>query len=97
MENSKIKGLLLKPPGANIKEFLLTILSEAKRPQTQCLSPQGEFWVCSEANSRMVQNSFQGAKGNLGNRPQSFEAKGQGSPPQKYLLKKPGNSRRILD
>jgi hypothetical protein len=26
-------GLLLKPPGANIKEFLLTNLSEAKRPQ----------------------------------------------------------------
>jgi hypothetical protein len=30
-------------PGANIKEFLVTILSEAKRPQRQCLSPQGEF------------------------------------------------------
>ncbi len=30
-------------PGANIKEFWLTILSEAKRPQRQCLSPQGEF------------------------------------------------------
>jgi len=30
---SHIKGLLLKPPGANIKEFLLIILSEAKRPQ----------------------------------------------------------------
>jgi len=30
-------------PGANIKEFLVTILSEAERPQTQCLSPKGEF------------------------------------------------------
>jgi hypothetical protein len=30
-------------PGANIKEFLGTILSEAKRPQIQCLSPKGEF------------------------------------------------------
>jgi len=30
---SNVKGLLLKPPGANIKEFLLTILSEVKRPQ----------------------------------------------------------------
>jgi hypothetical protein len=30
-------------PGANIKEFLVTILSEAKPPQIQCLSPKGEF------------------------------------------------------
>jgi hypothetical protein len=30
---SDVEGLLLKPPGANIKEFLLTILSEVKRPQ----------------------------------------------------------------
>ena len=64
---------------ANIKEFWLTILSEAKRPQTQCLSPEGEFWVCSEANSRMVQNYFQRAKGNPGNRPHSMEAKKQRS------------------
>jgi len=41
-------------PGANIKEFLVTILSEVKRSQTQCLSPKGEFWVCSETNFRMV-------------------------------------------
>ena len=66
-------------PGANIKEFLLTILSEAKRPQTQCLSPTGEFWVCSEANSIMVKNSFQRAQGNQGNRPQKFEANKQRS------------------
>ena len=26
-----------------LKIFSLTILSEAKRPQTQCLSPEGEF------------------------------------------------------
>jgi cytoplasmic iron level regulating protein YaaA (DUF328/UPF0246 family) len=64
-------------PGANIKEFWLTILSKAKRPQTQCLRPKGEFWVCSEANSRMVQNSFQKVKGNPGNRPHSMEAKKQ--------------------
>ena len=51
----------------NIKEFLVTILSEAKRPQIQCLSLEGEFWVCSEANSRMVKNSFQRGKGYLGN------------------------------
>jgi hypothetical protein len=50
-----------------MKEFLVTILSEAKRPQTQCLSPKGEFWVCSEANSRMVRNSFQRVKEGLGN------------------------------
>jgi hypothetical protein len=24
-----------------------------------CLSPKGEFWICSEANLRMVQNYFQ--------------------------------------
>jgi hypothetical protein len=43
------------------------ILTEVKRPQTQCLSPKGEFWVCSETNCRMVRNSFQRAKGGLGN------------------------------
>ena len=64
-------------PGANIKEFWLAILSKAKRPQTQCLSPKGEFWACSEANSRMVHNSFQRAKGNPGNRPHSMDAKKQ--------------------
>jgi len=68
-------------PGANIKEFWLTILSEAERSQTQCLSPKGEFWVCSEANSRMVHNSFQRAKGNLCNRPHKTETKGQGCSP----------------
>jgi len=31
---SHLHGLLPKSPGANIKEFLLTILSEAERPQT---------------------------------------------------------------
>ena len=46
-------------PRRNIKEFWLTILSEAERSQIQCLSPKGEFWVCSEANSRMLQDSFQ--------------------------------------
>ena len=50
-----------------MKEFLVTILGEAKRPQTQCLSLKGEFWVCSEANSGMVKNSFQRAEGYLGN------------------------------
>ena len=30
-------------PGANMKEFSDTILSEAKRPQIQCLSPKGKF------------------------------------------------------
>jgi hypothetical protein len=60
------KGLLPESPGANIKEFLVTIISEVKRPQTQCLSPKGEFWVCSETNCRMVRNSFQRAKVGLG-------------------------------
>ncbi len=56
-------------PGAEINEFLLTILSESKRPQIQCLSPEGEFCICSAASSRMVKNSFQGAKWDLGNKP----------------------------
>ncbi len=73
-------------PGANIKEFWLTILSEVKRPQTQCLSPKGEFWVCSAANSRMVQNAFQRAKGNPGNMPYSMEAKKQWSHLLKFFL-----------
>jgi len=63
-------------PGANIKEFLVTILSEAKRPQIQCLSLKGEFWICSEANFRMVKKSFQGAKGNLGNIPSISSPRG---------------------
>jgi len=31
---ANVDGLLPKSPGANIKEFLVTILSEAERPQT---------------------------------------------------------------
>ena len=46
---SNVDGLLPKSPGANIKEFLVTILSEA--------------------NFRVVKNSFQRAKGGLGNKP----------------------------
>ena len=61
-------GVLPKFPEANIKEFWVTILSEAKPPQNQCMSPEGEFWVCSEASFGMVQNSFQKAKGNSGNK-----------------------------
>jgi hypothetical protein len=29
-------------PGANFKEFLVTILSEAKRPQIQLFEPEGQ-------------------------------------------------------
>jgi hypothetical protein len=84
-------------PGANIKEFWLTILSKAKRLQTQCLRPKGEFWVCSEANSRMVQNSFQRAKGNSGNRPRSIEAKKQrGHIPKYFFPIKSTNDKNIL-
>ena len=43
----KYQGVVAEIPGANIKEFLVTILSEA--------------------NSGMVKNSFQRAKGDLGN------------------------------
>jgi hypothetical protein len=41
-----------------LKIFSVTILSEAKRPQIQWLSPKGEFWICSEANFRMVGKIF---------------------------------------
>jgi hypothetical protein len=46
-----------------------------KRSQTQCLSPKGEFWVCSETNFRMVKNSFQRAKWVLGNSPLNIKYK----------------------
>jgi len=41
-EGLPTNGLLLKLPGAHIKEFLLTVLGEVKRPQIQSLSPKGE-------------------------------------------------------
>ncbi len=49
-----------------MKEFLVTILSEAKQQQSQCLGPKCTFCVCSEANSSMVRNAFQKAKGGFG-------------------------------
>ncbi len=36
--------LLAGFPGANIKEFLVTILSEAKWPQIKCLNLKGTVW-----------------------------------------------------
>jgi hypothetical protein len=36
-------------PGANIKEFLVSILSETARPQILYLSLKGEFWERSIA------------------------------------------------
>jgi hypothetical protein len=44
-----IIGAVAPTPGANIKEFLLTILGETKRPQIQYLSLKGEFWERSSA------------------------------------------------
>jgi len=46
---------LIRCPGARIQIFSLTILGEAKRPQIQCLSLQGEFWICSEASLGIVE------------------------------------------
>jgi len=71
--NVKYQRALAHVPGASIKEFLVTILSEAKRPQIQLFEPKGEFWVCSEANFRMVKNYFRGAEWVLGNSPLSGE------------------------
>ena len=45
-------------PGANIKEFTVSILSEAARPQILFLSLKGEFCICSEASLRMVKKYF---------------------------------------
>ncbi len=42
-------------PGANIKEFLGTILSEPKRQQIPCLSKDGEF----SERKVPIKNSFQ--------------------------------------
>jgi hypothetical protein len=61
--NAKCQRAVAHIPGANIKEFWLTILSEAnlseaKRPQIQCSSPKSEFWICSAASFRMVKNYF---------------------------------------
>jgi hypothetical protein len=36
----------------------VTILSEAERLQIECLSPKGEFSICSEASFRMVEKRF---------------------------------------
>jgi hypothetical protein len=45
----------IRRPEARIQIFSLTILGEAKRPQIQCPSLQGEFWICSEARLRIVE------------------------------------------
>jgi hypothetical protein len=37
----RIQRAVAHIPGANIKEFLVTILSEAKRPQIQLFEPKG--------------------------------------------------------
>jgi len=36
-----------------MKEFLVTILSEAKRPQIQCLSLKGAVWERSSAEQAL--------------------------------------------
>ena len=62
-----LKGLLPKYPGANIKEFLVTILSEAKGEEFPLFEPEGRVWErssalalnCSGASFRMVKKSLQ--------------------------------------
>jgi hypothetical protein len=58
-----------KSPGANIKEFLVTILGEAKEEQFPLFEPTGRVWKLPEASLRMVKKSFQRAKGDLSNSP----------------------------
>jgi len=66
---SHLHRLLPKSPGANIKEFLVTILGEAKEEQFPLFEPVGRVWKLPEASLRMVKKSFQRAKGDLGNSP----------------------------
>jgi len=50
--------------------------------------PYFQYSNWSRENSKMVQNSFQRAKGNPGNRPHNMEARTAGSPSEKiYLIK----------
>jgi hypothetical protein len=58
-----------KSPGANIKEFLGTILGEAKEEQFPLFEPGGRVWKLPGANLRMIKKSFQRAKGDLSNNP----------------------------
>jgi hypothetical protein len=46
-------------PGGTLKNFGKPFLVKRNGCKSNCLSPEGEFWICSEANSRMVHNSFQ--------------------------------------
>ena len=50
-------------PGADIKEFLGTILGEAKDKKLPLSEPEGRVWKFPAASLRMVKKAFQGAKG----------------------------------
>jgi hypothetical protein len=72
-EGLGLQGLLPKSPGANIKEFLVTILGEAKEEQFPLFEPTGRVWKLPEASLRMVKKSFQRAKGDLSNSPLHYD------------------------
>jgi len=58
LRSKAISRMLRNPirrPEARIQIFPLTILGEAKHPQIQCVSLQGEFWICSEAKLRIAE------------------------------------------
>jgi hypothetical protein len=84
-----VEGLLPKSPGANIKEFLVTILGEAKEEQFPLFRPTGRVWKLPKASLRMVKKSFQRAKGDLSNgplRPDTFELQFSQHLPRSGLL-----------
>jgi hypothetical protein len=54
-DSSRMLKNPIRLPEARIHIFSVTILGEAKRPQIQCPTLQGEFWICSEANLRIVE------------------------------------------
>ena len=52
-----------------MKEFLVTILGEAKEQQFPHDEPAGRVWKLPEESLRMLKKSFQRAKGDLSNSP----------------------------
>jgi len=53
-----VHGLLPISLERTLKNFWQPFLVKRNGGKSNCLSPKGEFWVCSEANVRMVKNYF---------------------------------------
>jgi hypothetical protein len=55
LRNRSLPGV----PGGTLKNFGEPFLVKGNGRKSNCLSPKGKFWICSEANVRMLQDSFQ--------------------------------------